>query len=332
MRFIGLTYRQCNSILSEFGRKGVQRMTEFWMTRNRPAQDRSISLRTPTTSQSHTQTPCRQPGRKRRIDAITSGTTVSLSRRYGCKDWWATCGQPFFTIWQQRQRWTHLFWYNRPPCDGVCWVCGHAQGYERLGERLCAECRWKQWHTEGTCRGLHCFFCKCRTTTSWWALAVGEPVCDTCKELSRTCPTDGGADCPVPGCLSRRQKIIRSIDGVKYCKTHSRGAPNARFATMIRLQRCLHLLLSSNDRMDNSYHRQTIETLWPLGETKQQGGLTELNDPTSGWLLSEVLQHFKCYISVGDIGWGGCRTLAQHATQRADTDEEPLGSSSRAMV
>jgi len=40
--------------------------------------------------------------------------------------------------------------------------------------------------------------------------------------------------------------------------------------------------------MDNSYHRQTIETLWPLGETKQQGGLTELNDPTSGWLLSEV--------------------------------------------
>ena len=84
--------------------------------------------------------------------------------------------------------------------------------------------------------------------------------------------------------------------------------------------------------MDNSYHRQTIETLWPLGETKQQGGITELNDPTSGWLLSEVLQHFKCYISVGDIGWGGCRTLTHHATQRADTDEEPLGSSSSAMV
>jgi len=231
--------------------------------------------------------------RKRKLDAVTVGTTPTLARQMGQDAWWPTHGVPFMTLVAETQRWKHLFLWLKAPDQGPCGKCDKHPAYDRHAQLLCKTCRWALTHQPETqCFSLHCVVCGTDRTNTWWSMALLTIVCDHCKTLSPVGPPqEAKLSCPVPNCKKKPSKANISLDLSGFCDLHIKRQPNVRPFTMLRLKRLLQELNCQSRLPESSYQRQNITKLWPIADLQSNGGVSDLNNPHLPWQLNSVLPH-----------------------------------------
>ena len=310
LRYIGLSHYQSDRFIGLIERMGIETQTNMWLKRGQKlategmtdppsTQSSAIAADLPTqTNQTLNPFPVLPTinllgSRKRKLDAVTTGTTPTLARQMGQDAWWPTHGIPFMTLVAETQRWKHLFLWLRAPDQGPCSKCGQHPAYDRHAQLLCKTCRWALTHQPETqCFSLHCAICGTDRTNTWWSLALLTLVCEYCKTLSPVGPPqDAKQICPFPNCKNKPSKVNISIDLSGFCDLHIKRQPNVRQFTMLRLKRLLQELNCQSRLPETSYQRQNITKLWPIADLQANGGVSDMNNPHQPWQLNSILPH-----------------------------------------
>ena len=303
LSFAGLDQAQSNHLLSQLSNTCISITTPQWIRRCKEvAAKQGQASSAGSVPQPSEATVERQCMRKRKLDAITRGAAIPISRQLGINNWWSNFGNSFIQLWQQKHRWQHLFSYLRPVAQGKCGQCPSLTAFLRQGRLLCKQCRHVLHHSTTYCLALHCSICASGTSQCWWSVGLVDPVCDQCRDYTPDHPKDflSGAVCPAPLCASRVTARLRNLDLAYYCMRHTRGAPNIRQFTMLRLRQILQQANLHQGQADNSYHPEVLQYLWHLADETREGGVSDVSAPAAAWNLDGILARLTLRLPAGD--------------------------------